>query len=96
MWKCSAESFCETLNLETLLFFFSVTQVVLCSGKHYYALVKQRDTLGEKQHNVAILRLEELCPFPLEALQQELNKYSHAKGKQDFYLFLSGLFEILN
>uniref|UniRef100_A0A8B9QST9 2-oxoadipate dehydrogenase complex component E1 n=1 Tax=Anas platyrhynchos TaxID=8839 RepID=A0A8B9QST9_ANAPL len=57
----------------------SVTQVVLCSGKHYYALVKQRETLGEKQHNVAILRLEELCPFPLEALQQELNKYSRAK-----------------
>uniref|UniRef100_A0A8C5IEI7 Dehydrogenase E1 and transketolase domain containing 1 n=1 Tax=Junco hyemalis TaxID=40217 RepID=A0A8C5IEI7_JUNHY len=57
----------------------SVTQVVLCSGKHYYALVKQRETLGEKQHSTAILRLEELCPFPLEALQQELSKYSHAK-----------------
>ncbi|XP_067155622.1 2-oxoadipate dehydrogenase complex component E1 [Apteryx mantelli] len=58
----------------------SVTQVVLCSGKHYYALVKQRETLGEKQHNTAIVRLEELCPFPLEALQQELSKYSRAKG----------------
>nr|XP_021386731.2 probable 2-oxoglutarate dehydrogenase E1 component DHKTD1, mitochondrial [Lonchura striata domestica] len=57
----------------------SVTQVVLCSGKHYYALVKQRETLGEKQHSTAILRLEELCPFPLEALQQELSKYTHAK-----------------
>ncbi|OXB57899.1 hypothetical protein ASZ78_006244 [Callipepla squamata] len=57
----------------------SVTHVVFCSGKHYYALVKQRETLGEKQHNTAILRLEELCPFPLEALQQELSKYSHAK-----------------
>ncbi|KAM6094741.1 2-oxoadipate dehydrogenase complex component E1 isoform 2-T2 [Chlamydotis macqueenii] len=57
----------------------SVTQVVFCSGKHYYALVKQRETLGEKQHNTAILRLEELCPFPLEALQQELSKYSRAK-----------------
>ncbi|XP_065524129.1 2-oxoadipate dehydrogenase complex component E1 isoform X2 [Lathamus discolor] len=58
----------------------SVTRVVLCSGKHYYALVKQRETLGQKQHNVAILRLEELCPFPLEALQQELGKYSRAKA----------------
>ncbi|NWQ80546.1 DHTK1 dehydrogenase, partial [Columbina picui] len=72
-------SFCKTLTLETFVF-FSVTQVVLCSGKHYYALVKQRETLGEKQHNTAILRLEELCPFPLEALQQELSKYSHAKA----------------
>uniref|UniRef100_A0A8V0XWC0 2-oxoadipate dehydrogenase complex component E1 n=1 Tax=Gallus gallus TaxID=9031 RepID=A0A8V0XWC0_CHICK len=57
----------------------SVTHVVFCSGKHYYALVKQRETLGEKQHNTAVIRLEELCPFPLEALQQELSKYSHAK-----------------
>lgn len=62
----------------------SVTRVVLCSGKHYYALVKQRETLGQKQHNVAILRLEELCPFPLEALQQELRKYSRAKGQPAF------------
>jgi len=78
--------------LETLLFFFSVTHVVFCSGKHYYALVKQRETLGEKQHNTAVIRLEELCPFPLEALQQELSKYSHAKGKRIFtFLFLDSV-----
>lgn len=70
--------------------------MVLCSGKHYYALVKQRETLGEKQHNTAILRLEELCPFPLEALQQELSKYSRAKGQPDFYLCVSRLFEVRN
>lgn len=70
--------------------------MVLCSGKHYYALVKQRETLGEKQHSTAILRLEELCPFPLEALQQELSKYSHAKGQPGFYLCVSSLFEVLN
>uniref|UniRef100_A0A8C4K1A3 2-oxoadipate dehydrogenase complex component E1 n=1 Tax=Dromaius novaehollandiae TaxID=8790 RepID=A0A8C4K1A3_DRONO len=61
----------------------SVTQVVLCSGKHYYALVKQKETLGEKQNNTAIVRLEELCPFPLEALQQELSKYSHFIWSQE-------------
>uniref|UniRef100_A0A8C4VTP6 2-oxoadipate dehydrogenase complex component E1 n=1 Tax=Gopherus evgoodei TaxID=1825980 RepID=A0A8C4VTP6_9SAUR len=55
------------------------SRVVLCSGKHYYALVKQREALGEKQHSTAIVRLEELCPFPLEALQQEMNKYKNAK-----------------
>lgn len=84
------------LNLETFLLPFSVTRVVLCSGKHYYALVKQRETLGQKQHYVAILRLEELCPFPLEALQQELGKYSRAKGQPDGYLCVSTLFEALN
>ncbi|CAB1313384.1 unnamed protein product, partial [Coregonus sp. 'balchen'] len=53
-------------------------QVVLCSGKHYYALLKQREASAATQ-NTALIRLEELCPFPLEALQQELTKYTNAK-----------------
>ncbi|KAM8861195.1 2-oxoadipate dehydrogenase complex component E1 [Synchiropus picturatus] len=57
----------------------SVQKVVLCSGKHYYALLKQRESTPSGQQNAAIIRVEELCPFPLEALQQELNKYTNAK-----------------
>lgn len=57
----------------------SVQKVVLCSGKHYYALLKQRETSAANQ-NTALIRVEELCPFPLEALQQELTKYTNAKG----------------
>ncbi|KAJ8384333.1 hypothetical protein AAFF_G00205860 [Aldrovandia affinis] len=56
----------------------NVQRVVLCSGKHYYALLKQREVLAETQ-NTALIRLEELCPFPLEALQKELLQYSNAK-----------------
>ncbi|XP_020515663.2 2-oxoadipate dehydrogenase complex component E1 [Labrus bergylta] len=56
----------------------SVQKVVLCSGKHYYALLKQREASAANQ-NTALLRVEELCPFPLEALQQELTKYTNAK-----------------
>lgn len=56
----------------------SVQKVVLCSGKHYYALLKQRET-SEANQNTALVRVEELCPFPLEALQQELKKYCNAK-----------------
>lgn len=56
----------------------SVQKVVLCSGKHYYALLKQRETSAANQ-NTALIRLEELCPFPLVALQQELAKYPNAK-----------------
>ncbi|XP_056273665.1 2-oxoadipate dehydrogenase complex component E1 isoform X1 [Pseudoliparis swirei] len=56
----------------------SVQKVVLCSGKHYYALLKQRETSAANQ-NTALLRVEELCPFPLDALQQELKKYPNAK-----------------
>ncbi|XP_075945450.1 2-oxoadipate dehydrogenase complex component E1 [Anarhichas minor] len=56
----------------------SVQKVVLCSGKHYYALLKQRETSAAKQ-STALVRVEELCPFPLDALQQELKKYPNAK-----------------
>ncbi|RVE71631.1 hypothetical protein OJAV_G00053760 [Oryzias javanicus] len=56
----------------------SVQRVVLCSGKHYYALLKQRESSTANQ-NTALIRVEELCPFPLEALQQELKKYTNAK-----------------
>lgn len=56
----------------------SVQKVVLCSGKHYYALLKQREA-SAANHNTALVRVEELCPFPLEALQQEIRKYPNAK-----------------
>ncbi|XP_068579619.1 2-oxoadipate dehydrogenase complex component E1 [Cebidichthys violaceus] len=56
----------------------SVQKVVLCSGKHYYALLKQRETSAANQ-STALVRVEELCPFPLDALQQELKKYPNAK-----------------
>ncbi|XP_068168862.1 2-oxoadipate dehydrogenase complex component E1 [Antennarius striatus] len=56
----------------------SVQRVVLCSGKHYYALLKQREATAANQ-STAVIRVEELCPFPLEALQQEFQKYPKVK-----------------
>ena len=47
-------------------------RVVLVSGKLYYDLVKERDARGFGEH-VAVVRLEELCPFPFEALRQVVN-----------------------
>ena len=50
-----------------------VTRLVMCSGKVYYDLVKQR---AERQiGDVAIIRLEQLYPFPHKALTAELKKY---------------------
>lgn len=55
----------------------SVKRVVLLSGKIYYDLVKERAArmLDEK---VAFIRIEELCPFPFQALVDVLQNYSHA------------------
>lgn len=47
-------------------------RVILVSGKLYYDLVKEREVrgLGER---VAIVRIEELCPFPFEELREVLS-----------------------
>jgi 2-oxoglutarate dehydrogenase E1 component len=53
-----------------------VKRVVTCSGKVYYDLVKKRE---EKGHDdVAILRVEQLYPFPHKAFAAELKKYPNA------------------
>ena len=53
-----------------------VKRVVVCSGKVYYDLVKHRE---EKGHDdVAILRVEQLYPFPHKAFATEMKKYPNA------------------
>ena len=54
-----------------------VTRVVLCSGKVYYDLFSEREKA--KQRNVAIVRVEQLYPFPQEELTALLASYPQAK-----------------
>ncbi|MDP3560771.1 MAG: 2-oxoglutarate dehydrogenase E1 component [Legionellaceae bacterium] len=54
-----------------------VTKVVLCCGKVYYDLLQQRR--DEQLKHVAIIRIEQLYPFPKRALIDVLNVYSSAK-----------------
>ncbi|MEM7442436.1 MAG: 2-oxoglutarate dehydrogenase E1 component [Pseudomonadota bacterium] len=51
-------------------------RVVLCSGKVYYDLKKERDERGID--DVTMIRLEQLYPFPTAALAEELVKYPNA------------------
>lgn len=60
-----------------------VKKVLLCSGKHYYNLNNER--LEKKFEDVAIIRVESLCPFPVQEINNELDKYKNAKCK--FLLF---------
>ncbi len=52
-----------------------VKRVVLCSGKVYYDLLEQRRK--NEQTNVAIVRIEQLYPFPRQHLQAQLEQYAH-------------------
>jgi 2-oxoglutarate dehydrogenase E1 component len=52
-----------------------VKRVIACSGKVYYDLVKKR--AERKSTDVAIIRVEQLYPFPHKAFQAEMKKYPH-------------------
>ena len=54
-----------------------VERVVMCSGKVYYDLLEQRRK--NEQDNVAIIRLEQLYPFPQEECAKVIAQYSHVK-----------------
>ena len=51
-----------------------VRRVVFCSGKIYYDLLKRKDDLGVK--DIALVRLEQLHPFPAEEVEKIIRKYS--------------------
>ena len=50
-----------------------VSRVLLCSGKVYYDLMETRERQGIQ--NVAILRVEQLYPFPAQVLSDVLTRY---------------------
>jgi 2-oxoglutarate dehydrogenase E1 component len=55
----------------------AVTRVVFCSGKVYFDLLKaRRESKGD---SVAIVRIEQLYPFPSEEYEVILRKYSNAR-----------------
>ena len=54
----------------------SIKKVILCSGQVYLDLDAERVNSGRK--DVAILRVESLCPFPFKEIIAELKKFSNA------------------
>lgn len=54
-----------------------IDRIVLCCGKVYYDLLEKRRQ--EKLNNVAIIRIEQLYPFPEEALKKVLSPYKKVK-----------------
>ena len=54
-----------------------INRVVLCSGKIYFELQDHIDAL--KLENIHIIRLEQLYPFPYEALEEELIDFKNCE-----------------
>ena len=51
-----------------------IRKVILCSGKVYFDLLGEREKL--KKDDVIILRIEQLYPFPIKPLVQEIKRYA--------------------
>ncbi|HEY1613614.1 MAG TPA: 2-oxoglutarate dehydrogenase E1 component [Rhizomicrobium sp.] len=55
----------------------SIARVVLCSGKVYYDLFEEREKRGENR--IQLVRIEQLYPFPHNALAKELARFGNAE-----------------
>jgi 2-oxoglutarate dehydrogenase E1 component len=53
-----------------------VEKIVMCSGKVFYDLASKREELGIK--NTALLRIEQLYPFPYDTLEKTIKSYKNA------------------
>ena len=54
-----------------------IRRVVLCTGKVYYDLFEEREKRGVD--DVYVLRVEQLYPFPLKTLVNELSRFRNAE-----------------
>jgi 2-oxoglutarate dehydrogenase E1 component len=54
----------------------NVKRVVFCTGKVYYDLYESREARGID--NVAIVRLEQLYPFPAREIREQMERYPNA------------------
>jgi 2-oxoglutarate dehydrogenase E1 component len=54
-----------------------VKKVLLCSGKIYYELIAKKET--DKRDDIAIVRLEQVYPFPKVQMDAVMEKYKAAK-----------------
>ena len=65
---------CEIDDLDVA----KVDRLVFCSGKVYYDLLEARR--AAEIHNVALVRLEQLYPFPYDAMNEVVKTYPNVKS----------------
>jgi 2-oxoglutarate dehydrogenase E1 component len=57
----------------------AVRRVVLCSGKVYYDLLDGRRKVEKNSSEIALVRVEELYPFPSAEVSELLSRYANAE-----------------
>ncbi len=74
--ECTSGRFYEVLDDKSIGDPKPVKRILLCSGKVYYDLVAGREE--RKSGNVAIVRVEQMYPFPQDALREVFARYPAA------------------
>ena len=77
---CSEDIGFKEVLLDTTIDPNDVTEILLCSGKIYYELIAEREKQvleTKSKHCQAILRLEQIYPFPYHKLKDILTNYPH-------------------
>ena len=54
-----------------------INRVIFCSGQVYYALARTRE--ANEMKDIAIVRVEQISPFPFDLVAQEADRYKNAK-----------------
>ena len=67
-------------NSKTLVAADKVKKVILCSGQVYYDIDNARTK--ENKNDIAVIRVEQLSPFPWSQVKDELKKYKNAQSVQ--------------
>lgn len=59
----------------------NVRKVIFCCGQIYYDLFEERIRLNEtgNHDDIALVRVEQLCPFPFDRVSQVISKYPNAE-----------------
>ncbi len=70
-----AEGHFQNVIADNALESAGVKRAIICSGKVYYHLLEEREARG--QTDVALIRLEQLYPFPEVELKKALAPYRH-------------------
>lgn len=66
----------QQVILDTAVKAEEVKSLVFCSGKFYYDLIAEREELG--RNDVAIVRVEQLFPLPVEKMKEAIAAYPNA------------------
>lgn len=64
-------------NESELVESLKINRVIFCTGKIYYDLIDARESMDDHSH-IAIIRIEQLYPFPKEKIESIIESYPNA------------------